>query len=65
MMDSFSIGNNIIPLAIGCQQAGVNFSKTTKLHEPVGQVQIVVFEKFTSAYYTKLQEKSWFYLLIM
>ena len=32
-------------------------TKTTKLHEPVGQVQFVVFEKFTSAYYTKLQGK--------
>ena len=27
-----------------------NFSKTTKLHEPVMQVQFVVFEKFTHAY---------------
>ena len=32
-------------------------TKTTKLHEPVGQVQFVVFEKFTSAFYTKLQGK--------
>ena len=32
-------------------------TKTTKLHEPVGQVQFVVFEKFTSAYYTKFQGK--------
>ena len=28
-------------------------------------VQFVVCEKFTSAYYSKLQEKSWFYLLTM
>ena len=28
----------------------MNFSKTTKLHEPVGLVQFVVFEKFISAY---------------
>ena len=27
-----------------------NFSKTTKLHEPMEQVQFVVFEKFTYAY---------------
>ena len=40
-------------------------SKTTKLHEPEGQVQFVVFEKFTSAHYVKLQEKSCYYLLIM
>ena len=40
-------------------------SKTTKLHEPEGQVQFVVFEKFTSAHYAKLQEKSCYYLLIM
>ena len=26
------------------------FSKAEKLHEPVGQVQFEVFEKFTSAY---------------
>ena len=32
-------------------------TKTTKLHELVGQVQFVVFEKFTSAYYTKFQGK--------
>ena len=40
-------------------------SKTKKLHEPEGQVQFVVFEKFTSAHYVKLQEKSCYYLLIM
>ena len=40
-------------------------SKTTKLHEPEGQVQFVVFEKFTSAHYAKLQEKLCYYLLIM
>ena len=34
------------------------FFKTTKLQEPLGQVQFVVFEQFTSAYYTKFQEKS-------
>ena len=31
------------------------FSKTTKLHEPIGQVQFVVIEQFTSAYHTKYQ----------
>ena len=33
------------------------FLRTTKLDEPVGHVQFVVFEKFTRAYNTKLQEK--------
>ena len=36
-----------------------------KLHKPVWQVQFVIFEKFASAYCTKLQEKSYYYLLIM
>ena len=35
------------------------------MHEPLGQVQFAVFENFTSAYYTKLQEKLCYYLLIM
>ena len=34
------------------------FSKTTELQKPVRLVQFVIFEKFPSAYYTKLQEKS-------
>ena len=38
--------------------SSANFSKTTKLLEPVGQVQFVVFEKFTSAYFTKLHHKT-------
>ena len=38
--------------------SSANFSKTTKLLEPVGQVQFVVFEKFTSAYFTKLHRKT-------
>ena len=58
-------GNNIISSAIWRKQAQVNFSKATKLHEPKGQVQCVVLEKFTSAYYTTLQEKSCDCLLIM
>ena len=44
------VGNNMISSAIRSSQARVNFSKTTKLHEPVGLVQFVVFEKFISAY---------------
>ena len=36
------------------------------MHEPVGQVQFVVFEKFTSAYLFQIaQEKSCDYLLII
>ena len=37
--------------------------ETYPLHQPVEQVQFVAFEKFTSAYDTKLQEKSCHYLL--
>ena len=40
------------------------FSKTTKLHELVGSVQFVVFEKSTTAYYTKLHKKSCYLLVI-
>ena len=39
--------------AIWCWETQANFSKTTKLHKPVGQVQFVGPEKFTSAHYTK------------
>ena len=59
------------PLSIQWVQFGVNawvrinFSKITKLHKPLGQLQFVVFEKFTSAYDTKLQEKSCYYLSIV
>ena len=36
----------------------------TKLHEPIGQVQFVVFEKFTSAYLSQIaRDKSCDYLL--
>ena len=36
------------------------------MHEPVGRVQFVVFEKFTSAYLFQIaQEKSYDYLLII
>ena len=52
-------------------QFGINkhewiFQRLTKLHEPVGRVQFVVFEKFTSAYLFQIaQEKSCDYLLII
>ena len=36
--------------AILCYYARVNFSKTTKLPECIGQVQFEVSEKFKSAY---------------
>ena len=39
----------MISSAIWDKSALVNFSKTNKLHEAVGRVQFVVFEKFTSA----------------
>ena len=38
----------MISSAIWDKSARVNFSKA-KLHEPVGRVQFVAFEKFTSA----------------
>ena len=33
--------------------------------EPIGQVQFLAFAKFTRTYYTKLQEKSCCYLLMI
>ena len=50
-------------------QLGINkhkliFQRLTKLHEPVGRVHFVVFEKFTSAYlFLIAREKSCDYLL--
>ena len=42
------------------------FQRRPKLHEPVVQVQFVVFEKFTSAYLFQIaQEKSCDYLLMI
>ena len=42
------------------------FQRLTKLHEPAGRVQFVVFEKFTSAYLFQFAlEKSRDYLLII
>ena len=42
------------------------FKVYKKLHEPVGRVQFVVFEKFTSAYLFQIaREKSFDYLLII
>ena len=41
------------------------FPRLTKLHKPVGQVQFVVCEKFTSAYLFQIAwEKSCDYVLI-
>ena len=45
-MDKICIDNNMILSAVWFQQAQVNYSKTTKC---------VVFEKFTSVSYNKLQ----------
>ena len=40
--------------------------RPTKVHEHVGRVQFVVFEKFTSAYLFQIaREKSCVYLLII
>ena len=56
----------MISSAIWDKSARVNFSRLTKLHEPVGRVQFVVFEKFTSADLSQIaREKSCDYLLII
>ena len=42
------------------------FNDYKKLHEPIGRVQFVVFEKFMSAYLFQIaREKSFDYLLII
>lgn len=41
------------------------FFKDKKIVEPVGHVHFVVFETFSSAYYTKLHQKSWRLLLLV
>ena len=43
------IGNHMILSTIWDKSARVNFQRLTKLHKPVGQVEFVIFEKFTSA----------------
>ena len=56
----------MISSAIWDKLAQVNFSRLTKLHEPVRRVQFVVFEKFTSADLSQIaREKSCDYLLII
>ena len=47
----------MISSAICSYKAQVNFSKTTKLNEPIGQVQFVVFEQFRSASRTKMPDE--------
>ena len=60
------IGNHMISSAIWNKSARVNFQRLTKLHEPVGRVQFVVFEKFTSADLSQIaRDKSCDYLLII
>ena len=50
---SICVDNDIVTIVIWCEEARVNFSKTAKLREPVGLVQFLVIEKFTSAYLCK------------
>ena len=53
----------MISSAIWDKSARVNFQRLTKLHEPIGRVQFVVFEKFTSADLSQIaREKSCDYL---
>ena len=55
----------MISSAIWDKSARVNL-RLTKLHEPVGRVQFVVFEKITSADLSQIaREKSCDYLLII
>ena len=61
--DPFCTGNHIISSAIWDKSARVNFSLTNQ-NEPVGRVQFVVFEKFTSTDISQIaREKSCDYLL--
>ena len=56
----------MISSAIWDKSARVNFQRLTKLLEPVGRVQFVVFEKFTSADFSQIaREKSCDYFLII
>ena len=56
----------MISSAIWNKYARVNFSKTNKRAQPVGQVLFAVFEKFTGAYLFQIaREKSCDYLLII
>ena len=56
----------MISSSIWDKSARVNFQRLTKLHKPVGRVQFVVFEKFTSADLSQIaRDKSCDYLLII
>ena len=46
---TISIGNNMISSAVWCKYARVNFSKTTKLHEPVEKSRQTTFWKHARA----------------
>ena len=50
---------------IRCKQVRVNFSKTTKLHELVGRVQIAVLKNLQRLSCIKLHPKLCHYLLII
>ena len=50
---------------IRCKQVRVNFSKTTKLHELVGRVQIAVLKNLQTLSCIKLHPKLCHYLLII
>ena len=54
-----SVGNNMISSAIWNKWARVNFSKTTKSHEPVGEVQFVV--ENWKIFFEKLKVKTKFW----
>ena len=55
----------MISSAIWDKSEQVNFQRLTKLHEPVGREQFVVFEKFTSSDLSQIaREKLCDYLLL-
>ena len=43
------MGNHMTSSAIWDKSTRVHFQKLTRLQEPLGRVQFIVFEKFTSA----------------
>ena len=58
-LSAICIGNHMISSAFWDKSARVNFSRLTKLHEPVRLMKFVVFEKFTRAVLSQIApEKS-------
>ena len=58
------IGSNITSSAIWCKQVRVNFSKTTKLHEPVERVHIVVLKNLLEVMLLPIHIYIYYYRLV-